>query len=411
MAIRIASSSNAQLAYIPEVEVGETPQIGKGINLRMTGESLARTITKDSSKEINSSRQTKSLYLTDAQTSGGVNFELSAGEYDTLFEAVLMGSWSKFGNNGVLEASGLEVKKSDTGDDTTMLQLSFGSEVKVIPTIDSGSYFSVSADDMPDELRKPLRVVDFNLQAKDLAVITVAGRLPEYKSDSSSTVKLYHSQLFNQKTERSFSIERQLTDKNQTFVYSGMRANKLSLSFESRNAVTGSFDFIGNQENTGTGNMLGDKTKYIPSQSGNAINTVVGMGSALLDGVEIRKSLTAAIQKMSIDFDNNMAGHEGLGVLGNVDVSIGSINAEGTMSIYFNDASIYQDIITQKQHRFEFTVFDSNGHGYAFIFPRMELKDPKMNVNAKDEALMIELGFTGLESVDGKEQTLIIERF
>ena len=411
MAIRIASSSYAQLAYIPEDEPGVIPEKGKGINLRMTGESLLGSVTKEASKEIDSSRQINSIHITDAQTGGGVNFELSAGEYDTLFEAALLGSWSKFGDNGVLEVSSLEVKKPDAGSETTVLQVSYGPEVKTIPVINPGSYFSVSVEGMPDELRKPLKVIDFNLQTKDLAVITVAGRLPEYKSDSSSTVKLYHSQLFNQKTERSFSIERLLTDKNKSFVYTGMRLNKLTLNFESRSVVTGSFDFIGNEEVTGTGNMLGDKTKYTPSQTGNTINTVVGMGNALLDGVEFRKDLSAAIQKMSIEYNNNIVGHEGLGVLGNVDVSIGSINAEGTLSYYFNNADIHKDILSQKHHRFEFTVFDKDGHGYAFIFPRVELKDLKMNVNAKDEALLADMGFTGLKSLDGKEQTFIIERF
>lgn len=403
MSIRVASSSFAQLAYIPETEVGITPTSGRGVNLRMTGESLEQNFSKESSKEINQTRQVAGLILTDAQVSGGFNIELSAREFDPFFEALLMDTWSKFGDNGVLNVQSIAVSYDATSG-LSKLEVTASRGVDFTKLLSVGNYFSISADEASDDFNKPFMVAQLEPNC-----IYIRSKLPV--TTLSTNVNIYHSHISNGTTYRSFSLEKRLTDKNQTFVYSGMHVNKMSLSFESRTAITGNFDFIGKESKWGTGRLLGDATEYIPSQTGSPINTIVGMKSALLDGIDIRETMTAAIQKMSIDYDNSMQGHAGIGVLGNVDVTAGTINVGGTLSMYFNDGSIYNDIKQQKHHRLEFSVFDEKGHGYAFIFPKLELKDPKLAVSGKDEAVSIELGYTALQDTEGTGKTFIIERF
>ena len=53
---KVHSTSFNQLSYIPETVAGETPTVGKGINLRCTGESLNMEVSKETSKELNSTR-------------------------------------------------------------------------------------------------------------------------------------------------------------------------------------------------------------------------------------------------------------------------------------------------------------------------------------------------------------------
>lgn len=403
MTLRVGSTSYAQLAFMPESEVGKTPTTGKGINLRMTGESLEQNITKDVSKEINQSRQVSGMFLTDAQTSGGFNIELSAREYDPLFEALLMGTWSKFGDNGVLSVQSIAISYDDTTQ-LSKLEITTNKNTDFTKLLSVGNYFSVSADEASAEFNYPLIVAQI-----EAGTIYVKTKLTD--ATLATNVKIYHGHVSNGVTDRSFSIEKRLTDKDQTFVYTGMHVNKMSLSFESQAAITGNFDFIGMSSEWGTGRMLGDKSEYVPSQTGSPINTVVGMKGALLDGEDVREKLTAAIEKISIDYDNSMKGHAGIGVLGFVDITAGTINAGGTMSMYFNDASIYNDVISQKHHRLEFAVYDKDGHGYAFIFPCLELKDPKAAVSGKDEALKMELGYTALQDSGNTDKTFFIERF
>lgn len=96
-----ASSSLSQLGYIEESTFGVTPGAGNYKQLRMTGESLALNISKDSSKEMDSSRQIRSLVTTKADVNGGINLELSYKEYDDLLAAGLQTNWVVYGTNGL----------------------------------------------------------------------------------------------------------------------------------------------------------------------------------------------------------------------------------------------------------------------------------------------------------------------
>lgn len=89
----LAASNRAQLRYKEETTFGVTPA-GNGKELRMTGESLAFSLTKTESAEIRPDRQTTDLIITSAAASGGINFELSYSEFDDLLQACLMGTWA-----------------------------------------------------------------------------------------------------------------------------------------------------------------------------------------------------------------------------------------------------------------------------------------------------------------------------
>lgn len=74
-------------------------------NSALRGESFVLDVTKESSKEINSTRTVSSVTPTTANASGGVNGEMSYQEWDTLMAATLQSTWTVFGTNGVSGAS------------------------------------------------------------------------------------------------------------------------------------------------------------------------------------------------------------------------------------------------------------------------------------------------------------------
>lgn len=392
--LKAASSSYMQLAYMPETVDGETPTTGKGIDLRTTGESLSAEISKETSKEINSTRQTAAMYLTDAQVQGGINFELSSGEYDPFIEALLMGTWSNFGTNGKLAAGSTAF--SATNKTITLTNAATGLAV--------GSYFSVGGTGIKDENKGPFRVKTIDPAAK---VITVDAEITD---QTVANANVCHSRLTNGTTRRSFSIEKRFTDVDQTFVYRGMQVGKGSFAFDMRTALTGSFDFMGKTSEVKTGRQLGDKSDYTASQTGKIIDSVIGMKDVLFDGEPLSKRMSAGITKISLDFDNALQGLGAIGVLGNADVIAGTIACSGTMEIYLNNAEMYNAVLAQKRFRIEWLAKDADGHGYAFILPSVELSSPKVNASQKDEAVMLEVEFTALMAPD-LQKTLIIERF
>src|ERR1035437_9979160 len=95
----LAVSNLAQMRYIVESAFGTIPG-GTCTNLRMTGESLAFAIKKDTSKEIRADRMKSDLIAVSASASGGINFELSYKEYDPFLQAALCGTFAAYGTLG-----------------------------------------------------------------------------------------------------------------------------------------------------------------------------------------------------------------------------------------------------------------------------------------------------------------------
>lgn len=81
------------LRYVLETNWGETPAAPSLISLRNKGCSLV--LSKDSfqSEELRADRQISDLRHGALQVGGDIPFELSYGEYDTLLEMALFGSW------------------------------------------------------------------------------------------------------------------------------------------------------------------------------------------------------------------------------------------------------------------------------------------------------------------------------
>lgn len=395
MAIRVATTSSGQLAYIPETEVGKTPDTGKGTKLRMTGESFEQTISKEVSKEMNDTRQTVGMFLTDAQVSGGWQFELSAREYDPILEALLMGTWSEYGSQGKSTPESVTFDKAGK-------TVTFTSAITGLDQLKDGSYLKLTGSDIKAENAKPLRVKSVAGNA-----VTVYNDLEDQTvADAVS----HHGRLTNGVTERSFTFEKAISSINELFQYRGCRINKGSLNFESKAAITGSFDVIGMTSSNSKTRQLGDKQEYTASQTGSIIDAVLGMDGVFLDGEDLRKSLTAGIQKINLEYDNQMKGHDAVGVLGNVDVTAGTISCTLNITMYFKDGKIYDDVIKQKRFNLSWFVYDREGHGYAFTLPSVEIKSIKANMSDNDSAVMAELECQALmDSTTGK--TIFIDRF
>lgn len=394
MALNVASTSSAQMSYIPEQVMGVTPSTGKGRNLRFTGESLQMTVSKETSKEIEASRQTSSMYLTDAQVAGGINIELSAGEYDPFLEALLMDTWSTFGTQGVLDAGSATF--AAPANTITLTNAATGLEV--------GMYFSLSGTGINRANAGPHRVKAIDTAKK---VITVHTAL---EAQTVTAAKVHHSRLTNGTAKRSFSVEKLLAEINQAFLYRGMQVSKGSFPFDMRTAITGSFDFIGTTSETGTGRMLGDKTPYTPSLTNPVIDTVLGMKDVLIDGVPTSQSMSAGLTKLNLDYDNALKGLGAIGVLGNTDVIAGTIVCGGSLEMYLNNTELYQSVLKQTRFRLEWAVYDREGHGYAFILPSVELDAPEAPVSQKDEGVMLTLKFNALKD-PATQKTIFIDRF
>lgn len=394
-----ASSSLVQLAYIAEATRGVTPNTGNGKKLRMTGESLKFSLSKTTSKEINSTRQVTANIPTGASSGGGFSFELSAKEYDPFIANAMQADWVDYGTAGVsstlqatFTANKIVFGAAPTGaDDLTRLQV--------------GQYFRVidaAGNSLAAGNAKVCRVV-----ARTATDITVAAG--SFTVDAvAKGIKIAASRIANGTVPKTFTIERQHTDVGQFFAFRGMQVGKMSLKVDSAAILSGSFDFMGTTSAHGV-------TSFLPgvatnSQTGTPMNAISGVSDVQIDTAAVEDTYSTFIKSVSFDFDNKLQGLGAIGHLGSVDVMSGTINCKGTMEVYLADGALYDDFINCLTHQFSFLVRDTAGAGYAFTFPRIDFDDADTNAPAADQPCMLSLKFTAVMD-PVTQKSLLIDRF
>ena len=381
-----ASSSLTQLSAIKETTWGETPVVGTPRFRRFTGESLAFALTKDTSKEINPSRQVSSLIPTKAEVSGGLSIELSLKEHDDFMESAMMDAWSFYGTNGIstaalasFTANTLTFDSAPTGADA-LTNLAVGQWFRIV---DPGTALPAANKGI------------FQVQARTATSITVAGT-PFTVDAVSKLVRISSAKLTHGITRSSYSIEKYHPEANQYFVFRGMQVAKFGLRIESGSIVNGSIDFMGSTSaNGGSTFMPGAATDAF---TGDSLNAVTGVMSVLMDGTPIRTLMQTEVKSFSFDFDNKLQGLEAVGFLGNADVMAGRIDLKGSLQVYFANGQLYNDFINSVAHSLTFVLKDpKTGEGYVLEFPRIELSDAKTNAQNLDQPVMLETKWQALE--------------
>ena len=393
-----ASSNRVALRYILEDTFGTTPVTGNPNDLRMTGESLAFAIQNDSSKEIRSDRQTTDLVQVGASASGGVNFEMSYKEFDTLLQAVFMDTWDVFGTNGVGAAVALDIN-STAGTLTASVaptganaftELAVGQFIRLVAPSDAAN-------------GAILRIATVTS-----TVITVAAATPIPGTGTRSAVAgctISSSRLVNGSTMRSFSIEKGMLDVSQFFMYRGMNASKLSMSFQSGAIVTGSIDFMGKDSLRGPATAMPGTP--VASATYDIVNAVTGVGNILENGSPLAGTF---IKSLKLDIDNKLRGQDAIGILGYAGIAPGTLAVSGEMEVYLADGVMYDKFINNTASSVIWTMKDAAGNGYAITLPKIKYSDAKVQAGGLDQDVMLSMPFTALMDAT-TAKTVLLDRF
>lgn len=397
----LASTSRTQVRYIKEVTPGTTPVTGNATDLRVTGESLDRNVTKVKSDEIRSDRQISSVTPTSASTSGGLNFEFSYGEFDPFLEAVMQDNYTVYGTNGVGTTFTCDFLA------TTMTASVAPTGANAFTTLQKGQWFRVSAGANANN-GKLLRVS--TVTAPTSTVITLDTNTPAVVSAAVANVAVQTSRLVNGTLMQYFTLEKQFgglgaagTD-SEFFSFKGMTPSKLSLEFSAASKTTGSLDFMGytgSQANTtilpGTANA---------SRSYDIHNGASGISNIWLNGAPT--TVTQFVKSLSLSLDNGLRGQEGLGTLGYVGIGNGTLNMTGTMTMYFADGAMYQQFLANTYASITVGSIDASGNGYFIALPKLSLTTAKVVAGGKDQDLMVE--FTVDALVDDTNATAALRK-
>lgn len=368
-----ASTNRAQLRYIPETVYNVIPTTGNPKDLRMTGESLDFTQTKESDKEIRDDRQMSTSTTTDAQAAGDVKVHFQYGEYDPLFAALMQNSWTVFGTNGV----GATFTANFTATTITASVATSGSSI--FTALQKGQWFRLLAPSNANN-GKLFRVS--TITAPTSTVITLDVSTPATAGTAVANCAIQSSRLTNGVTMPSFTLERAMNDVSQFMAYSGMCVSKYSTSFSAGSLNDATFSFMGSGFDRDTSTMLpGSPTA---SLTYDITNSVAGVSNIWSKGVP----LVDSVKSMTLDIDNSLRGQKAIGTLGNAGIGVGTFMVKGSLEVYFADGSMYDDFKNDQFTSISLSVQDTAGNGYVISLPRVMLTSAKVQAGSRDTDLM-----------------------
>lgn len=398
---QLASSSAAQVSYIQESTFGVIPVAGNPNKLRITGESLDFQITKESSKEINSTRTVSSVVATTANASGGIQAEMSYQEYDELIAATLQNDWVVFGTAGVSATVII------TFTATTLTASVATSGTSDWSTLQKGQFFRVHAPSDAND-GKILRVS--TITAPTTTVITLDVSTAAAVSASVAGCTINTSRLTHGTTQTSYTIERESADISQYMAYSGMTPSKFGINLASGAMTTISLDFMGKDATRDVSTQLPGSA--VASHTYDVHSGVSGSACLLWEaGIPI---VGTYVKSLGLTFDNALRSQEAICSLGAVGIGSGTINISGSLSVYFADGNLFDKFKANTNSSITFSTLDSSGNGYVFTIPVANISSWKTTAGGKDQDMMVDVQFIGLRdaanATAGLQKAIFIDR-
>lgn len=388
----LAASSFAQLRYMPEAVWGVTPVVGNALELRMTGETLDFTLTKDSSKEINASRQVRSLATTDASAQGSINIELSYKEYDLIIAALMGGAWSSYGTNG--QSAEITATITVAADDTThdLVTASVATAGNDAWTkLKKGDYVRLDGSGADADT---FATVFIQLDADGTNLVLSAPFQSGLVAGVAQTIRVSSAKVMIGNNNTSFTLEKEFTDVDQFFSYTGMKVSKMDLSLQTGNFITGSFDFMGKAGKRTDATVL--PGVFVASQAYRSMSAVDGVADVRLGGVPVATKYSTYVKELTASFDNQMEGLQALGQLGAVQIMAKEIQLTGGMQLYLADGTMYDDFVASVVQNFSFIVKDPDGFGYAFVFDAIDFSAMPVQATANGDSVLLDAKWTAL---------------
>lgn len=372
----IADTARSQLYYSEEVTWGVTPAIALKA-MRFTGETLNYSIDTTQSKEIRSDRQITDLIRTDVEPGGNVNFELSYGAPDDLFQGALFNAWLtavSMSGSTFAAVAGAPDSFTDSANGFVTAGIKAGQWIKTLG------------------FTNPNNNGFFQVLTVAAGTITVKGETGLVNESAAAGRTIKGQTLRNGATAKSYSMELAFADVTKFKSFTGMRVNTLALNLSVGEILTGVFGFLGKGAAlAGTTIGTGGPTAAPTNDVLNAVSNVayIGEGQALFAG---------KLKEFSLNLNNNLRQQKAVGTLGNVGIGTGRAVVTGKLTAYFEGAAndLYTKYLAGTETSLSFRITDAANNAYIITLPRVKLTKGELTAGAADQDVMADLDFQAL---------------
>lgn len=360
----MSDSNLASLAYAPETTFGTAPTNGYKL-VRMTGESIITEKEAITSDEIRSDRQIPDLVKVHNQASGGVDFELSVLQFEDWLPFAMQADYETLSLTGTFAVD--DTASTLTGSIADFATVKPGAAIKI----------TGGGDPLNNGVKRVVSV------SGDGSTITfVAGAF----NTAENVTQVDMNSIRNGVNRKSLTMEKRVVNSSGDDFFqqfSGLVADTLSLSVESKAIITGSLSFLG---------LTGAKSEdsvdvdgYDPAFSGDILNGTSNMGTIAVDGA----AATECFKTLTLEISNNLRGKDCLSYDGNFDIGMGRCEITGSLNAYFRDNEFLTKVDTHDDIAIDFTLTDTSGRTISIYLPRIKFPSGSSSIEAIDTDVMI----------------------
>lgn len=455
------ASTNAVGVYVnAEATWGETPTSVDMQQLRFTGESLVFGKQTVQSETIRADRMRDQMALVGFETQGDLNFEFAFFDYDAFISGALFGDWvgaktvtgttisftsstiadsgTGFGNipvgayvwvtgsttpslnrryrvtaatAGALTVSPAPATTAVAGPSITIsssavqvvtaattLIATFTATTKSL--VFSGSTGFNPATGTGFAIGQFVRLSGFaqaanngvkRITAVNATTLTFAETCADETVTAATTLKFVGRRLRNSTTQKSFHIEKAFTDISQYMSFRGMRVGNWKLDVNAAEIITGSFSFMGK---TVVRNTVATAATTVASNVSPVMTGSAHVGVIYQNGV----ALAAGIKQIQLEVENNLRNSEQIGSLYPYAIGYGFQDVSGQVDAYFEDATLYDQLINHTSTELSWTTTDDSGNAYVITLPAVLFTEGYPQAGGGNDDVMIPLAFQAVRS-------------
>lgn len=203
---------------------------------------------------------------------------------------------------------------------------------------------------------------------------------------AADTPALGSDQLKAGTTAKSFTMERRHTDIDQYLVFTGCMLNGLTLSVRPNGIVTGAFPVIGKGTSI-SGTSLGSPSDVATNSPFDSFSGSLQEGGSAI----------AVITAIELNLQNGLEPTFVVGSDETPQIIDGRSNLTGSISAYFEDATMLNKFVNETESSIAFVLADTDGNQYEFLIPRLKYSGGEAPVQGEG-AITINMPFQALRA-------------
>ena len=191
-------------------------------------------------------------------------------------------------------------------------------------------------------------------------------------------------------TPKFFSVEDYAADINQARVFTGCSVSSMAISLAPNQMVTTTFGMVGKDMTITQPDPYADPTAASGAAPFDAYSGDISIGNVGAGAV------VAIVTSLDFTLNNSYAPTFVIGDDSAPSLEYGRAEVEGTMTVYFEDASMINRFLNETETEIEVSVDDpTGGNAYTFLFPKVKINSADVGVDGPTSR-MISMSFVAL---------------